>query len=119
VDEEKRRLQENLDANIIVPPTTHPWGRRATQFVDPDGYEKLYNLKQDQSETRNLVDVEPAKPEGLSRSSLRRQKRLRQSSPRCHVPKREQCEHFAVVAVRGGGAFLVARVVSTAIAGWR
>ena len=36
VDAEYRRLQD-LDVEIIAPPTTHPWGRRAMQFLDPDG----------------------------------------------------------------------------------
>ena len=37
VDREHRRLKEELNAPIIAPPTTHPWERRAMQFVDPDG----------------------------------------------------------------------------------
>jgi uncharacterized glyoxalase superfamily protein PhnB len=36
VDAEHERLQE-LDVEIVAPPTTHPWGRRAMQFLDPDG----------------------------------------------------------------------------------
>jgi uncharacterized glyoxalase superfamily protein PhnB len=36
VDAEYGRLKE-LDVEIIAPPTTHPWGRRAMQFLDPDG----------------------------------------------------------------------------------
>jgi uncharacterized glyoxalase superfamily protein PhnB len=36
VDVEHERLKE-LDVEIIAPPTTHPWGRRAMQFRDPDG----------------------------------------------------------------------------------
>ena len=36
VDAEHERLV-GLGVEIIQPPTTHPWGRRAMQFYDPDG----------------------------------------------------------------------------------
>jgi uncharacterized glyoxalase superfamily protein PhnB len=36
VDVEHKRLKE-LAVEIVAPPTTHPWGRRAMQFLDPDG----------------------------------------------------------------------------------
>jgi uncharacterized glyoxalase superfamily protein PhnB len=36
VDAEHERLV-GLGVEIIQPPTTHPWGRRAMQFDDPDG----------------------------------------------------------------------------------
>ena len=35
-DLEYARLQK-MGANIVKPPTTYPWGRRAVWFRDPDG----------------------------------------------------------------------------------
>jgi catechol 2,3-dioxygenase-like lactoylglutathione lyase family enzyme len=36
VDAEYARLQA-LGVEILIPPTTYPWGRRAVHFRDPDG----------------------------------------------------------------------------------
>jgi predicted enzyme related to lactoylglutathione lyase len=41
VDAEFARLQETLD-DVVLEPTTMPWGNRSTMFRDPDG--NLVNL---------------------------------------------------------------------------
>jgi predicted enzyme related to lactoylglutathione lyase len=41
VDAEFARLQDVLD-DVVLPPTTMPWGNRSTLFRDPDG--NLVNL---------------------------------------------------------------------------
>lgn len=42
VDAEYTRLQQNLQLDFIIPPTTMQWGNRSIYFRDPDG--NLLNL---------------------------------------------------------------------------
>ena len=74
-----------------------------------DGHEELFNLREDLSETTNLVDAEPEKRAELSRLLTEWAEEIEAIEPEVNPdyepwPEREPCGHFAAEASQDGEA---------------